>query len=770
MFPNGGPSWSGYPPQNPGYPYYYPSAYYPPYNNATSVPPPNPSAPGPSSSPATTPTTRLTTNAREFVPARTADSASVTPSPGFPLPKRSSILKISDPRTGERIVPRPLDPGNGAEATGVERPIPPQRPLTKKEKKGLAQDKLRAEARAKERLRKEEEEKKAKKDAEDAETLIRAREEVLKKREEEARKRAEEDLRKKKEEEDRIQREKEENNATSVPPASPYVAGPSSSPVTTPLTANAPELVPTGTTDWTPVTPSAGFPLPRRSSILKIPDPRTGERIVPQPPDPVNGAQAAGVEQQTAPQRPLTKKERKRLAKLEADEKLMADPEARERLRKEEEERKAKKDAEHAEAIRKVREEILKSREETARKKEEFVLNRRKEEARKRAEEELLRKKEEEGRIQREKEEREREEAEAKAKADEEQRLVRLAQEPVAGFWAERQEEASPTGIIAGLGPASTRPPSATPKLPLKWGSVWSTEDPDMVINTEGTQSPSAESDYARTLLSGKYRRPNSRNLRPDPPPVRKERPETVRNLDNVDVEPQDDASTVNIPSSRTTGQVRDRGSYLIHERTSASGMTSEGRFLASQRRLQAIAASQAASSSPQPGVPPSPSYSQGSFIARGRPKDQVASDDATEDGQRQSGRTPAEPADPRALTAISQLSKQMKELLQEVRKLRGEVQEIRSETQSEEKGEPSKVSPERESSAPEVKKTATATQQYFIMKEGELDFSPGDVITILDAPEGTRYGWLYGEVNITKRGFFPGASPDRPLLLVEIP
>ncbi|KAG8929466.1 hypothetical protein FRC01_004283 [Tulasnella sp. 417] len=707
MLPNGGP-WSGYPPQNPGYPYYYPGTFYPPYNNATNVSPSNPSAPGPSSLSPTTPTTRLAANAPEFVPAGTADSTPVTPSPGFPLPRRSSILKISDPRTGEQIVPRPLDPANGAEPAGVERPIPPQRPLTRKEKKGLAQDKLRAEARAKERLMKEEEENKAKKDADDAETLRRVREEVLKKREEEARQRAEEEVRKKKEEEGRIQQEKEENNATSVPPASPYVSGPSSSPVTTPLTANAPEFVPTGTTDSTPVTPSSGFPLARRSSILKIPDPRTGERVVGQPPDPANGAEAAGVERPTAPQRPLTKKERKRLAKLEADEKMIADPEAKERFRKEEEERKAKKDAEHAEAIRKVREEILKSREETARKKEEVVLKRREEEARnkaeeklkkreekarKGAEEELLRKKEEEGRIQREKEEREYEEAEAKAKTDEEQRLVRLAQEAVARFWAERQEEASPTEIPTSPRSASTRPPSATPKLPLKWGSIWSTEDPDMVINTEGTQSPSAESDYVRTLLSGKYRRPNSRNLRPDPPPVRKERPETAKNLDNVDVKPQDDVYTVNILSPRPTGQVRGRGSSLIHERTSASGTPSKERSLASQRRLEAIAASQAASSGPQPGVPPSPYYSQGSFIARGRPKDQrVASDDATEDGQRQSGRTPAEPADPRALTAISQLSKQMEVLLHEVRELRGEVGELRSEAQSEEKGEPSKV------------------------------------------------------------------------------
>ncbi|KIO33498.1 hypothetical protein M407DRAFT_192492 [Tulasnella calospora MUT 4182] len=44
----------------------------------------------------------------------------------------------------------------------------------------------------------------------------------------------------------------------------------------------------------------------------------------------------------------------------------------------------------------------------------------------------------------------------------------------------------------------------------------------------------------------------------------------------------------------------------------------------------------------------------------------------------------------------------------------------------------------------------------YFIMKEGELDFRTGDIITLLDAPPGTPHGWLYGGVNVAKRGFFP--------------
>lgn len=47
----------------------------------------------------------------------------------------------------------------------------------------------------------------------------------------------------------------------------------------------------------------------------------------------------------------------------------------------------------------------------------------------------------------------------------------------------------------------------------------------------------------------------------------------------------------------------------------------------------------------------------------------------------------------------------------------------------------------------------------YPFKKDGDLDFREGDVITILDPPPGTPRGWLYGEVNVARRGFFPGTS-----------
>ncbi|KAG8947049.1 hypothetical protein FRC04_011229 [Tulasnella sp. 424] len=114
------------------------------------------------------------------------------------------------------------------------------------------------------------------------------------------------------------------------------------------------------------------------------------------------------------------------------------------------------------------------------------------------------------------------------------------------------------------------------------------------------------------------------------------------------------------------------------------------------------------------------------------------------------------------AIDANSQLSKQMEQLLREMKDLKDEVRELRSLTQREDKKERDK-SPYRESSALEAKpRTATAVYPYFIMKEGELDFAQGDVITLLDPPQDTPSprvsGWLYGEINITKRGFFPGA------------
>ncbi|KAG8927092.1 hypothetical protein FRC00_002289 [Tulasnella sp. 408] len=125
--------------------------------------------------------------------------------------------------------------------------------------------------------------------------------------------------------------------------------------------------------------------------------------------------------------------------------------------------------------------------------------------------------------------------------------------------------------------------------------------------------------------------------------------------------------------------------------------------------------------------------------ITQGRLQDQDTqpwySDDLDEE-QKDSGETAAEVANNHTLNAILELSKQMEMLLQEMKDLKDEP----------------------ESSAPTVPRTATAINQYFIMKKGELDFSPGDLINILDAPQDTPRGWMYGEINVTKRGFFPAS------------
>lgn len=51
-------------------------------------------------------------------------------------------------------------------------------------------------------------------------------------------------------------------------------------------------------------------------------------------------------------------------------------------------------------------------------------------------------------------------------------------------------------------------------------------------------------------------------------------------------------------------------------------------------------------------------------------------------------------------------------------------------------------------------------------MKKVELDFCPGDVIKILEAPQDTPRGWMYGEINVTKRGLFPGTSTQFPFVV----
>ncbi|KIO33497.1 hypothetical protein M407DRAFT_17750 [Tulasnella calospora MUT 4182] len=483
---------------------------------------------------------------------------------------------------------------------------------------------------------------------------------------------------------------------TNVPDSTTHASGPSSPSVTTRLTANAREFAPAEMAGPAPVTPSPGFPLPKRSSAIKISNPNTGQAIVLGPPVPATVPRAVRVDQPT--DRPLTKKERKRKAKLEAEEKQRAETEAKVRLWRENEEKRAKEKAEEVERIKMAEEEQRKREgeaEETWREAEEelrtLVEERRKaeeelmdaEEERRKAKEEL-RKLEEKHRIRRDKEEqarKEREEAEAKAEAEEEQKLRRLAEE-AARFATKKQEKPSPVGLPASSPFPSAQRPPLTSNLDPKWASDWR-ETFDRVVYSERIQHPPAELD---------------------------------------------------------------------------SGKPNEEWFRASQRELEQSSTFQAASSSLQLGTPPPPPLGQDSLIPRvNLPKGQLTSDNPAEEGQKDSGRTVADNANHHALNAILELSKQMEMILQEMKELKHEVRELRSAAGSGDRRERSK-SPQHEISVPKAPKTATAINQYFVMKKGELEFCPGDVITILDAPQDAPRGWMYGEINVTKRGFFPAS------------
>lgn len=389
-----------------------------------------------------------------------------------------------------------------------------------------------------------------------------------------------------------------------------------------------------------PVTPSPGFPLPTRSPTIKISNPNT-----------VNAAGAAGVGGSTQPERPLTKKERKIKAELEAQEKKRA-----------EEVKIAQKEAQEAERLRKAEVEESKREEEEVRtleaelrkleeemRKEEEELKKWEEE--RREAEEYVRKLEEEHRIQRDKSERTRKERED-ATVEEEQRH-KLAEEANAAFRTNNQERAFPT---------------------------------------EGPGGSSLEG------------------------PV---------------VERRDEVYKVDDPPSRQTGRAQARKLGLAF---APSAFASAGFDTPPDRRDFSITGGRSQDENTQPWY----------------------SDDLAEE-QDNSGETAAEIANHHTLNAILELSKQMEMLLQEMKDLKDEVRELRSEAKSGNSRRRSK-SPQREVSAPKVPRTATAINQYFIMKKGELDFGPGDIINILDAPQDTPRGWMYGEINVTKRGFFPAS------------
>ncbi|KAG8917263.1 hypothetical protein FRC01_002574 [Tulasnella sp. 417] len=587
-------------------------------------------------------------------------------------------------------------------------------------------------------------------------------------------------------------------------------------PVTTHLTAHSREFMPPGMVEPAAVSPV--LPESSQSNATVISNLNMGEAVVLRP---RNSADAAGVSpaiQPTQPNNSHAKRERERKAKLKAEEekRAEAEAEAKERLRKEEEEKQAK-DAEDAERRRKAEEEKRKRREKEAKERaEEQERKRLEEEAEEKAEEEererlekeakeaLVRKREGEDLIRRENEQecRKREEAEAKAKTKEERRLHWLAEEVKARNRIRRQEEASPTGLPAVSGLPTPQQALSAPKLPVRWDSVWRIDNLDRVVYPGGIQPPSAELDNGRIMPSGKPKHVYDRDFLLQFLSVCMEKPEYASNLEGLGVERGDEIHQVNKRTGRAQGRRRgptstsgplpdpsspestgpglpgdpskiSRSSPLIHERNLESEshkIPSKERFRAPKRPLEQTSTVQTASSGPHPEVPPTAVHGRGDSTARERSQNQrLTSDDPVEGEHKISRRTAAEIADDLALKAILELRKHADVLLQEVKDLRGEVRELRSKAKSGDGREGSKSS-QPESSVPKVPRTAKAINQYFIMKEGELDFCPGDVITILDAPKDLPRGWLYGEINDTKRGFFPGTSSDRSLLLVRTP
>ncbi|KAG9045206.1 hypothetical protein FS837_006820 [Tulasnella sp. UAMH 9824] len=439
-----------------------------------------------------------------------------------------------------------------------------------------------------------------------------------------------------------------------VTPSTPYAPGPSSSPVITPLASNA--FRPAGTAGPAPVTPSPGFPLPQRSPTIQISNPNTGESFVTRLQVPVNAAEVAGVGGPTPHERPLTKKERKMKAKLEAEEKKRAEEVKAARKEAEEAERLRKAEVEESkreeEEVRMLEQELRKLEEDMRKEEEEL----KKWEAERKEAEEDVRKLEEQHRIQQDKTERARKERE-KAKVEEERRH-RLAEETNAVFQANNQEKAPPKGL-----PASS-------------------------------------------------------------------------SLERSGAEHRNELIKVDDPSARQTGRA--------------------------QARRLGLAFAPSAFANAGFDTPPD---MHDSSITRERSQDQDTQpwyiDDLAEE-QKNSGEPAAEVASHHTLDAILELSKQMEMLLQEMKDLKDEVRELRSEARSGDGRGRSK----RKGSAPTVRRTATAINQYFIMKKGELDFCPGDVINILEAPQDTPRGWMYGEINITKRGFFPGAATPTPFTI----
>ncbi|KAG9043105.1 hypothetical protein FS837_010034, partial [Tulasnella sp. UAMH 9824] len=241
---------------------------------------------------------------------------------------------------------------------------------------------------------------------------------------------------------------------TNLPPSVPSTPAPVRPSLTTPLTAGAREFVPSNLGGSSPMIPSPGFPLPKKSNAIKISNPNTGEAVVLRPPD---GGHSRTLSRDTAvvhessplrkaPIRMETQEEKKareekeRKAREEAEAKRKKD--AEEKLKKEEEEREAKRKAEEAERLKKEEEERLKKEaEEKKRQEEEAEKKRLEDEKRRQEEEEARKKKEEEERIQREAEEKARKEKEEQERKERQERERKEREEAEAAAAKAAEEE-----------------------------------------------------------------------------------------------------------------------------------------------------------------------------------------------------------------------------------------------------------------------------------------------------------------------------------------
>ncbi|KAG8924579.1 hypothetical protein FRC01_011322 [Tulasnella sp. 417] len=659
--------------------------------------------------------------------------------PNVSLAPKSRPLRISNPTTGKAVIPQSPDPVTRARAVASPQPVRPdsERPLTKKERKQQAKleaEKKRQEDEESHRLRTEEEEsgrgskwggglsgasgtgrkeKPPKKSATrgEGEFRIKAMEQnlaALDKNERDDQQRQEmsdntEDLRMMGEEMNAKfaskAKGKRKAKGETVPPSflSSTVPDSPPTPVATPLIPEDP---------WNDVDRYQAEA--QRSISTKVSDRRTGKAVVLRSPDPAT----AGVVQAIQPLRPPNRKERKMLARLEAEEEMRAETESRE---------------EDAKSV--VEEDLLRKEGNWIQREKEEQESKEREDTQAQADEEHRFAKAAKAIIRAER----RKEAEAKAKVEEEQRLVRLAEEAVARFWAKSQEAAPPVELPSEPGFTSTQRPSSTLKLPRKWDSVWRIDDLDRVVYPQGIQRPSAKLDNGRMMPSGKYKHVYNREFLMQFMRVFKEKPEFASNLEGLGVERGDETYQVNNPGPKQSSRAKGRrggatsGSLAAPSSPESTGLgltgfpgrisrppptTSQERFMVPQRRVERIPAFRATSPGLEPEIaPPSPD-GQDSSIARGGPEDEdLASDDLVEQVEKAPKRKMTEAADYHALNAILELSQQMKMLLQEMKDLKDEVRELRTEATDKDSGERSK-SPHPEGPAPKAARTATATQQ----------------------------------------------------------